>query len=290
MKRLYFSIIIPTYNRPQQLKRCLTAISQLDYPTDAFELIVVDDGGERPLTSIIEPFEKLIQTQLITQPNQGPATARNRGAAAANGRFLAFTDDDCMPDSHWLSAFANQFEQTPSALLGGHTLNALVQNPFAETSQLLIDYLYEAFVNSDNAFFTSNNFAMAKTLFDELGGFCAEMPLAAGEDREFCSRWLQAGRLLVFVPQAVINHGHGLTAVSFWRQHFNYGRGAWQYHQLRAARRQRPVKLEPFSFYRNLLLFPMRRHSKLRGLFFMLLLLITQIANAAGFFSEKRRR
>ncbi|MCP5096736.1 MAG: glycosyltransferase, partial [Chloroflexi bacterium] len=225
--------------------------------------------------------------RLITQANQGPATARNRGAAEANGRYLAFTDDDCMPDPTWLTALATQFEQTPSALIGGRTINALPQNMYAETSQLLVDYLYEAFAGSANAFFTSNNFAMAKSLFDDLAGFRSEMPLAAGEDREFCDRWQMSGRELMFVPEAVVNHGHGLTAVTFWRQHVNYGCGAWQYHQLRAAHQQHALKLEPFSFYRNLLLFPLQRYSNVRGIVLMILLAVTQMANATGFFSEK---
>ncbi|MCP5099867.1 MAG: glycosyltransferase family 2 protein, partial [Chloroflexi bacterium] len=135
MKRPLFSIIIPTYNRPQQLERCLNAIAQLDYPTDQFEVIVVDDGGKRPLTPIVERITQPIQIRLITQANQGPATARNRGAAEANGRYLAFTDDDCMLDVNWLTALATQFEQTPSALIGGRTINALPQNMYAETSQ-----------------------------------------------------------------------------------------------------------------------------------------------------------
>jgi GT2 family glycosyltransferase len=284
-----FSLIIPTYNRPEALANCLHACSQLAYSQERLEVIVVDDGGKRPLTPIIEPHKRDLSIQLISQPNQGPAAARNAGAKVANGRYLAFTDDDCLPEANWLAALAVQFEQTPDALLGGCTLNALTQNYFSEASQLLVDYLYTTFAGTVNAFFTSNNMAMAKLLFDECGGFCSEMMLAAGEDREFCHRWQQAGQQMLFVPQAVVYHAHWLTAVSFWRQHVTYGRGAWHYHQLRAQQEQSAIKVEPVSFYHRLISYPYQQQTGMRGIIGCILLTLSQVANAAGFFSEKRR-
>ena len=129
----FFSVVIPTYNRPERLANCLEAISQLDYPRDRFEVIVVDDGSKIPLDSVVEPLQQKIpelQLKLIRQENAGPAAARNRGAAEAQGEFLAFTDDDCQPTTDWLIHFAAGFETAPEAMLGGKTINALSQNPF----------------------------------------------------------------------------------------------------------------------------------------------------------------
>lgn len=100
----FFSIVIPTYNRPERLAKCLGAIAKLDYPRDRFEVIVVDDGSDTPLDLIVRPFQEQLSLTLIRQPNGGPAKARNTGVANAKGQFLTFTDDDCTPDSNWLTA------------------------------------------------------------------------------------------------------------------------------------------------------------------------------------------
>ncbi len=91
-----FSIVIPTVDRRSELARCLAAIERLDYPREAYEVIVVDDGGREPVD------QTRTGVQVIRQPNAGPAAARNRGATAARGRWVAFTDDDCEPAADWL--------------------------------------------------------------------------------------------------------------------------------------------------------------------------------------------
>jgi GT2 family glycosyltransferase len=76
----------------------------------------------------------------------------------------------------------------------------LPDNPFSTASQLLIDYLYE-YYNIDSPqslFFASNNFAVARKLFNQVGQFDLNFPLAAGEDREFCDRWLFHGYSLYY--------------------------------------------------------------------------------------------
>ena len=102
-KRPFFSIIIPTYNRPRQLRECLKSIKRLAFPKKRFEVIVVDDGGKRPLGKLICSFESHFSAKLIQQSNAGPAAARNSGAAHARGDFVVFTDDDCLTVPNWLS-------------------------------------------------------------------------------------------------------------------------------------------------------------------------------------------
>ena len=117
-----FSIIVPTYNRPDNLSLCLNAISNLQYPKDRFEVIVVDDGSPMSLESITARFRDSIYINLIWQANSGPATARNTGAENAKGKYLAFTDDDCTPASDWLLVLAKHFAETPSHLIGGRVI------------------------------------------------------------------------------------------------------------------------------------------------------------------------
>ncbi|MEZ4590865.1 MAG: glycosyltransferase [Chloroflexota bacterium] len=284
-----FSIIVPTYNRPRQLRRCLRALAALEYPADRFEVIVVDDGGDSPLEELMAEYETRLDLRYVVQENQGPAVARNEGARLANGRFLAFTDDDCAPAPSWLRQLATRLQAEPHKMVGGYTQNALHRNPFSTTSQMLVDYLYHYYNETESRarFFTSNNFAVAAELFWLVGGFDETMPLAAGEDRELCDRWLANGLGMVYVPYAIVHHEHDLRPFSFWRQHFNYGRGAWLYRWLRSQRKADVLQLESPAFYFNLISFPLTAVHDLRAYLLMAMLFFTQVANALGFFYER---
>ncbi len=289
--RPFFSVVIPTYNRPERLEQCLQSLTRLDYPRDRFEVVVVDDGSKVPMSTVIDSFESQLPVRLLRQQNAGPASARNAGAAAARGRYLAFTDDDCQPASDWLTAIAAAFTEAPDALIGGYTINALPENLYSTGSQLLIDYLYDYYNRSggEATFFASNNFAMPRDAFHKIGGFDTTFPLAAGEDREFCDRWQHHELPMRYIPNMQIRHTHTLGLTSFWRQHFNYGRGAFHFHKVRSCREAEPVKVEPLTFYLQLLSYPLTRRQGWRSLSLSGLFFLSQVANVAGFFQERRR-
>jgi GT2 family glycosyltransferase len=283
----FFSIVIPTYNRPERLASCLKAIALLNYPRDRFEVIVVDDGSKMFLDAVVAPFKTQMAIKLFRQENAGPAAARNLGATEAKGEFVAFTDDDCQPLPDWLERFATSLVSSPTAMIGGQTINALKNNPYSTASQKLIDYLYEYYnpARGKAAFFASNNIAMSKSGFDNLAGFDVSFPLAAAEDRDFCDRW-QQNYPMIYNPEARVNHYHQLSLTSFWKQHFGYGRGAFCFHQLRSLRAAKPMEVEPLSFYLDLLFYPFGRTPK-QAILISSLFLLSQIANISGFFWEK---
>ena len=80
-----------------------------------------------------------------------------------------------------------------------------------------------------------------------------------------------------------------MTLTGFWRQHDWYGRGAYRFHRARADRNQEPVRVEPLRFYRALLASPFTQHRGGKAFALAGLLGLSQVANAAGFFSERRR-
>jgi len=281
----FFSIIVPTYNRPRALSACLASLAVLDYPRDRLEVIVVDDGSACTPEDIVRQCSDRLCVRLETVEHAGPAAARNRGAELARGNYLAFTDDDCEMAPDWLLSMAEQFRQVPDCAAGGRTKNHL-DNVFTETSQLLIDFLFD-YYNADPArarFFTSNNLALSGELFDLVGRFNTSFPRAAGEDRELCDRLLTDGHPVVHVPWAVVHHAHQLNLRSFLRQHFNYGRAAYHFRSLHMRRHRQGVRLEPCRFYFSLLgqAFRGRRGRRAMGMVFMLWL--TQVVNALGFF------
>jgi glycosyltransferase involved in cell wall biosynthesis len=283
-----FSIIIPTYQRPARLKKCLEGIARLDYPKDGFEVIVVDDGSTVSLEKALRPFSTGFDLTLVRESHAGPAAARNKGAALARGEFLVFTDDDCVPHPEWLRAFSKRLAVTPDGLIGGAVVNGLPHNPCSSASQLLCDYLY-AYHNKeeDNGrFLMSNNMALKKRLFKLSRGFDTDFPWAGGEDRAFSSNWLRRGRRIIYAPEAVVSHTHALTFKTFIRQHFAYGRGAFVFHGKHHHLR-RLGGMEPLSFYAELLKYPCRHCRGGRKALLLALFMFSQGAVAAGYFFEK---
>lgn len=284
-----FSIIIPTHGRPTSVLACLDSLLCLDYPRESLEVLLVEDGaaGKPLLAEDLERYVEPLRLQVIRQHNAGPAAARNRGAAAASGDFLAFTDDDCRPRPDWIRSLARQFEKTPSVVIGGQTENALVNSACSEASQVLLDYLYGYFLERGLPLFASNNMALSRADFERVGGFDVTFLGAGGEDRELCSRCQDMGLEFLWLKDAVVLHYHDLSLRSFLRQHFNYGRGAHTYHKVRALSGGSGLELESLRFYVNLIRYPLRREQQKPVKFGVTLMVLSQAANAAGYFVEK---
>ena len=143
---------------------------------------------------------------------------------------------------------------------------------------------------NQSSFFASNNLALPADRFSDLGGFDTSFPLAAGEDRELCDRWLQHGYKMIYAPEVQVFHAHKLTLPKFWQQHFNYGRGAFCFHKARSYRNLDRINVEPLSFYFNLLIYPFSYKSGQPALLIAALFLMSQVANVAGFFRERLHR
>jgi GT2 family glycosyltransferase len=278
------SIVVPTFRRPDRLRACLDGIAGLKYERDRFEVIVVNDGGPDCLEPLMAEFRDRIQLRLFAQANRGPGAARNAGAAAARGRWLAFLDDDCIPTERWLSALIQELEARPDRLVAGPVVNALTDNAFSSSTQLIGTYVSEYYAErrANERFFTANNLALSAEHFDELGGFDTEIPSATAEDKEFCDRWRARGYEMAWVSRAVVRHAHNLTLWRFLRQHYNYGRGLLHFHLMRRRRGARRFVPEPLSFYVNLVLYPLRERGRRQAWLFVLWLILSQLATGAG--------
>jgi glycosyltransferase involved in cell wall biosynthesis len=260
-------------------------MAQLEYPRELFELLVVDDGSSSPPRDIISAFGGKFPITLLTPKHGGPAAARNAGAAKATGKFLAFTDDDCAASPGWLQALARRVVASPDCMIGGHAINALVHNPCAVASQMLIDYLYGYFNASlgEGSFFASNNICVPADHFRAIGGFDVSFSNAAAEDRDFCDRWFHSGRGLIYAPEAIVYHAHALTLRTFWRQHCTYGRGSNQFRRLHFQRTSEKLSPNGLTFYSSMLKHPFSNTSPGKAFSASILLALSQIATFAGF-------
>jgi GT2 family glycosyltransferase len=284
-----FTVIVPTFARPMQLSACVRALRGLERPGGTLEIVIVNDGGPALATEIVASTadDAGFELRVVEQRNAGPATARNTGAAEARGQWLAFTDDDCLPDVRWLTAFDAVLRDAPDALVGGRTVNALPDSVFADTSQRLADFVSSYFDGgAAGRFFTSNNLAVARDAFLAMGGFDTRFPFSAGEDRELGDRWSAEGRPSLTAHDAIVRHAHRLTARGFVRQHFTYGRGAVAFRRVRAES-GRPVRIDP-AFYARSLSFALRGGG-VRAPARAALTALAHASYAAGLLYESRR-
>jgi GT2 family glycosyltransferase len=289
-----FSVVVPTCGRPHGLRTCLTALGRLDYPRACFEVIVVDDGGGVGADEVVDEFRQHLDLTLVKQANAGPAAARNAGAQRASHEFLAFVDDDCRPAPGWLAAFASRFSKTPGHVLGGRVENGVVNNRFSAASQMILDVVYRHY-NADPEqarFFVSANVAMAASVFREVGAFDTRFRTASSEDREFCDRARFRGYPMAYVADAVVSHDRELNFLRFCRQHFNYGRGACDFHEARAERGSGTLRRE-MTFHlnaRNWFFYPFTQVGWREALPLAANLALWQLTYSAGFLGESLQR
>ncbi len=281
-----FSVVIPTRNRAAAVDRCLTALAEQDVTPADFEVIVVDDGSEISLEEIAARHSGLLNLRYLRQAPHSPARARNWGLREASGDYVIFLDDDCIPQSGWLRAFDHAFLRAPEAGLGGRIDNAPENTIFGRASQALISFLYGYFSENPDAvpFFCSNNLAFPRLKLLGLSGFDESFPFAAGEDRELCARWREAGELRL-AGDAVVLHRQALSFTGFLAQHFRYGIGAATFWEKRHNHTGGGAKLMPLRFYRQMLAYPFRREE--RKFTVAALILLSQAANASGYFSAR---
>jgi GT2 family glycosyltransferase len=284
------SVVVPTYRRPRQLQACLEALAAQTL-LEPWEVVVVDDGSPEPPVPSVESLVAARGWQLVRQANAGPSAARNRGVREARGEFIAFTDDDCLPEPGWLEMLLQEARARPNALVGGTTVNGLTADFFASTSQLIVDLVYEHFnADPDHGYFlASNNILCSRAGFQEVGGFDESFPRAGAEDRDFCDRWRMWGWPIAWRPEARVEHRHGQSFRQFVDLYIRYGRGAYRYQAIRKERGSGTMR-EDLGFHKML---PRRAWRRLKqqgrvgaGIATVSALSVWQVANAAGFLLE----
>nr|MBN1230030.1 glycosyltransferase [Anaerolineae bacterium] len=223
----YFSVIIPTHNRPESLSVCLLSLCKLDYPTDRWEVIVVDDGSTVALSAVFKRVEHLLPLKALRQQvSRGPAAARNLGAQNARGHYLVFLDDDCFVDPQWLKNYEACLSKQKKEALVGVSLNPNPDVIGARVWSLLVTFLYEYWQNvSGNILIAiTNNYVVAREAFFAAGAFDTAFPLAASEDREFSWRFVAHGFRIGFSPDAQVWHSQPNLGVSrYLKLQFRYG-------------------------------------------------------------------
>ncbi len=284
------SVIVPTRSRPDQLAHLLESLAGQTFPRERTEIIVVDDGSpdELKLDTRYFPFH----ARRLEQTPQGPASARNHGARRARGELLAFVDDDCVVERRWLEHLQSAAHEQADVLFAGCSCNGESTNLFSEVAEGLLVHVENAERSPEGmlTFVASNNMACSRRRFLALKGFDTQYALAAGEDRDFCRRWVAGGGRIARVTDARLLHHHVHDLGSFWRQQYNYGRGAARFHT--KGQRTGTALPRTAGYYVRLMIHPLKRRSLSlpRRLMSLPLVALSQVAVAAGFYKERRDR
>jgi GT2 family glycosyltransferase len=214
---LSVSVIIPVYNGAATLAAGLRALQRQTCPPD--EIIVVDDGSTDGSADIGRGFG----VRVISQPNAGPAAARNRGATAARGALLLFTDADCVPVSDWAECMAAAL--TRPHVVGAKGVYRTQQRELvARFVQAEYEDRYDRMRTLETLDFVDTYSAgYRRDVFLTSGGFDTSFPTASVEDQEFSFRLAEAGHRLVFVPDAQVFHVHDRTPGEYARRKFWIG-------------------------------------------------------------------
>ncbi len=227
------SVIIPTHNRLEQLRRVVAAVAAQERPWKLeLDVVVVDDGSTDATWEWLRGRPHGIRPH--RQENAGPARARNRGVQAATGEIVLFLGDDTVPEPGWLAAHLEAHRvlghERPLAVLGYTGFPSGEDGPFsrwinefgAQFGYLLIDDAADVPFN----FFYTSNVSLGRAFFLELGGFREDFPAAAWEDIELAYRAVERGMRFIYRPVARTVHYHSMDPGTFRRRQEISGRSA----------------------------------------------------------------
>ncbi|MGE5469792.1 MAG: glycosyltransferase family 2 protein [Bacteroidota bacterium] len=245
------SVVIPTYRRPQLLRRCLEVLLLQDADPAGIEIVVVDDGRSDEVQSLIEKLaagQRNAATLRYLQPpagKRGPAAARNAGWQAAAGEIIAFTDDDTIPMPHWLSAGLAAMQPAVAAAWGRVRVPLPDKPTDAERN----------IAGLDGAEFVTANCFVRRSVLAELGGFDERFRRAWREDSDLYFSLLEGGWTVVSAPAAIVVHPARQTpATHCLRLHGNLFFDALLYKKHRQLYREKIAAWPPLDYYLTVLL------------------------------------
>lgn len=232
-----FSIIIPTYNGVERISAVLNVlINQKGLLGRYYEIIVIDDGSQKKSKIIVEDFIRKRPDIKITyiwyEKNRGPAFAKNIGIKISRGKFICFTDDDCIVSYDWLKKIKESFEKHPEiAGVGGwyKPIGTILCQPSVYDRFIYWYHIPEILREHKSVTFTGNkvgntgNVCYRKSALLAIGGFNHYFRYPSLEDWELKMRMHKSRFSLLFLPSLEALHKKNLGLIGFIHHFFLRG-------------------------------------------------------------------
>ena len=220
-----YSIIIPVFNRPDEIDELLTSLTKQSFSD--FEVVLVEDGSSKTCQNIAGYYSKQLNLRYFFKENEGQGYARNYGYQRANGEIFIVFDSDCLIPPNYLQEINNYLELHQVDAFGGPDAALDSFTPI----QRAISHTMTSFLTTGGIRGRKNqigpyhprsfNMGITKRVFQKTGGY--RIPFM-GEDLEFSIRIINAGFKTVLIPNAFVYHKRRTDLIQFYKQINYFGR------------------------------------------------------------------
>lgn len=225
MDTLYFSFIIPVYNRPEEVEELLDSFTLLkgDY---SFEIVIVEDGSTIDCQSVIAKFSQVLNISYYYKANTGPGNSRNYGMAKAKGNYFIILDSDCLLPPEYLTTVNTCLKEQYVDCFGGpdaaHSSFSNLQKAinFAMTSFITTGGIRGGGNSGDTFQPRSFNMGLSKVAFEASNGFGCIHP---GEDPDLSIRLNNLGFKTLLINKAFVYHKRRISWSKFYTQVYKFG-------------------------------------------------------------------
>lgn len=223
--KLQFSIIIPVYNRPEELAELLQSIV-LQKECHELEVIVIEDGSEIRSEQVVNEYDEKLNIKYYFKENTGPGDSRNFGMGQASGDYFIILDSDCLLPENYLTVVSTFLAKSYAEAYGGPDK----AHPSFNSRQKAINYSMTSFLTTgglrgsektaDNFQLRSFNMGVSKKAFQLTGGFAKQR---IGEDIDLNFRLREQQLSTVYIGGAYVYHKRRNSWMSFFKQIRNFG-------------------------------------------------------------------
>jgi len=222
---VYFSIIIPLYNRSQEIDELLFTLQQQEYKD--FEVLIIEDGSKLDAKSIIQSYTDKLTIRYFYKENGGQGFARNYGFEHANGDYFVIFDSDCLIPKDYLKIVKDHLEKFHLDAYGGpdaaHDSFTAIQKAisYSMTSPFTTGGIRGNKKHVGTFHPRSFNMGVSRKVWQEVGGFKLTR---LGEDIEYSIRIQKAGFKIGLIPDAIVFHKRRTSLMQFYKQLHFFGR------------------------------------------------------------------
>ncbi len=223
-QKLLFSIIVPVYNRRQELKELLESLVRQTHRD--FEVVIVEDGSQDASKDVVEKFDEVLRITYLFKENSGPGLSRNYGMQHASGNYFIILDSDVILPENYMEIVRYELEQNYVDVYGGPDAAAQDFTPtqkainYAMTSIFTTGGIRGKVQSLEKFHPRSFNMGISKQVFKKTQGFS---PMRFGEDIDFSIRIFSEGFKSRLIPSAYVFHKRRNTIRQFFKQVYNSG-------------------------------------------------------------------